>query len=159
MPRKRNPNTPYKAKMRLRTVDEINREIERLIRRHANKEITAAEQKNQIAALVALRAGKSEKDERPDMVPTPIIVNPVLSGCMFAPGKTLLLPYDECGESHAAFRAGGTAWQAWLEKIKPQLPLEAFEKLCAVELPTEPDNVVNICARKPADDNGNNVIA
>ena len=59
--------------------------------------------------------------------PTTIVVNPVLSGNMYAPGHTVLLPYEQCGEAWRAHRSGPEAWQVYLDKIKPQLTIETFE--------------------------------
>ena len=90
--------------------------------------------------------------------PTAIIINPVLSGNMYAPGQTVLLPYDECGEAWTAYRSGEKAWQAYLLKVKPQLTVEAFESLSYVP-PPEPnsDKVVPLRQLAPPHHGGDDV--
>jgi hypothetical protein len=120
-----------------------------------------AEKNSSAAAALAGKLISSESEQKTNAgdYTMPIIVNSVVSGNMFAPGKTVLLPFDECAEAWAAYRDGAEAWKAYLLTLEPQLTKAAFESLSIVVQP-EPgsENVINL-KRKPANDDGNNVVA
>ena len=113
------------------------------------------------AAAATLIAKLIPPEQPPEASGSPLSVNivSVLEGNMFAPGKTVLLPFDECAEAWAAYRDGAEAWKAYLLTLEPQLTKAAFESLSLV-VPPEPgsENVINL-KRKPANDDGNNVVA
>ena len=92
---------------------------------------------NNAAAATLISKLIPPETPQPETSGAPLNVNviSVCEGNMWAPGKTLLLPYEECGEAHQAYRDGAEAWQGFLEKMKPHLPLQAFEKLASVPAP------------------------
>ena len=65
MPRKRTSTAPPMERAKLRTVEEINREIRKLYRRFANKELSATDLKSRVAALTALRSGMARRSSSP----------------------------------------------------------------------------------------------
>ena len=133
MPRKRDPTKPIKERAKLNTVEEVNFEIRKLYRRYSNGEITSAVLSRRVATLVALRSGLPETIERPKAPELPIInIHTAAEGQQFAPGNTVLLPFEEAARAWKAYNAGRDAWQAYLAEIEGQLTQAAFENLCRV---------------------------
>jgi len=105
-----------------------------------------AEKNSSAAAALAGRLIGSEPEQKTDAAgyTMPIIVNTVVSGNQFAPGKTVLLPFDQCEEAWRAYRDGAEAWRAFLLKIEPTLTRAAFEALSLVEPPIVDADVNNV---------------
>jgi hypothetical protein len=84
--------------------------------------------------LVALRAGLPETVERPQAPETPMAINvhSVAEGQQFAPGNTVLMPFDEAAKAWSANNAGKEAWENYLLEVEPQLTKGAYEALCLV---------------------------
>jgi hypothetical protein len=103
-----------------------------------------AEKNSSAAAALAGKLISSEPEQKTNAgYTTPIIVNSVISGNQFAPGKTVLLPFDQCEEAWKAYRDGVESWGAFLKKIEPMLTRAAFEALCLVEAPIVTTDVID----------------
>ena len=154
MPRRRTSNKPIKRRIKLDHKGDALTEMCRTFRAVKNGELPRADGVRDVAMLDKIHNGMPDHDAKStgSMV---INVNPIVSGNMFAPGKTVLLPFDQCAEAWAAYRDGAAAWSAYVLKLEPQLTKAAFDALNLV-VPPEPgaENVVNLHARKPANNEG-----
>jgi len=104
--------------------------IERFVEHLADTNSSAA------ASLVSKLIPPEEQKTNANGHTTAIIINSVLAGNQFAPGKCgVLLPFDLCTEAWAAYHAGDEAWSACLKKLEPMLTKAAFEALSLVVPP------------------------
>ena len=133
MPRKRTSTVPPKERAKIDTPEDINRELKKLYRLHANKQITATELKSRRETLVALRAGMPDPIEHPKApAVSALCITTIAEGQQYAPGNEVLMPFELAAEVWRAHNAGKEAWQAYLSAIEGQLTLKAFQSLSRV---------------------------
>jgi hypothetical protein len=61
-----------------------------------------------------------------------VVINSISQGQQFAPGNQVLMPEQEAMLAWAAYRAGASAWQNYLQQVESQLTQKAFQQLSSV---------------------------